>query len=138
MMKSLQLGILMGIAVLFMVSSCATVPTEPLAPGEVRLLRIHFPEIRVIKGNFSYLVNLNFEADGKPEITRACFFWSGDGPYCYKVVDAQYGWGTLKVDLPIPSPPYGGFYTLKGYIVYMKDGRSQRTNIVETMVEVVK
>ena len=137
-MKSLLLGVLMGMAVLFMVSSCATVPTEPLASGEVRLLRIHFPEIRVIKANFSYVVNVNFEADGRPEIARACFYWSGDGPYCYKVTDVNYGWGTIKVDLPIPSPPSGGFYTLKSYVIYMKDGRSQRTNIVEALIEVVK
>ena len=36
-MKSL-IGVLMGVVVVVLVFSCATVPKEPLAPGEVRLL----------------------------------------------------------------------------------------------------
>jgi len=78
---------LMGGTIL-LASSCATAPT-PLAPGEVRLLRIDVPNEVGIKKSLPFTVNIVFEADGKPQIKTACFSFSGDGPYCSKVLDVS-------------------------------------------------
>ena len=134
-MKSMLIVVLMGVAVLLMVPSCATVSTKPLAPGEVRLLGINIPEIGDLRANLQFPVNLSFEADGRPEITTACFFWSGDGPYCYKVTDVNYGSGTIKVDFRSTSNP--GSYTLESYAHYVRDGRTMQTNVVRTQISVV-
>jgi len=134
-MKSILIGVLMGVAVLLMVSSCATVSTEPLAPGEVRLLGINIPESGGLITNLRYVANINFEADGRPEITRACFSWSGDGPYCFKVTNVNYGWGTIKVDFK--STPNPGTYTLESYVLYIRDGRTRPTNVVSTYISVI-
>ena len=80
MMKSILMTILKGVTVLLMVSSCATVPSEPLGSGEVRLLGIHVHEEKNLRTNIPFLVTIKFEADGKPEIDKACFYWSGNGP----------------------------------------------------------
>jgi hypothetical protein len=134
-MKPIFMVVLMAVAVLFMVPSCATVSTKPLAPGEVRLLGINTPEIGELRANLQYLVNISFEADGRPEITRACFSWSGEGPYCFKVTDVNYGSGTIKVDFR--SPANTGHYTLESYVLYIRDGRTRSTNVVRTYVSVI-
>jgi len=54
-------------AVLLGISSCATVPAKPLSTGELRL-SISVPEKENIKVHFPFVVNINFEADGNPEI----------------------------------------------------------------------
>jgi len=49
-MRSTLIAILVGGVVILSISSCATVPTEPLASGELRLLSIRVPmneDIRV-------------------------------------------------------------------------------------------
>jgi hypothetical protein len=55
-------------AVLLGISSCATVPAKPLSTGELRLLSMSVPEKENIKVHFPFVVNINFEADGNPEI----------------------------------------------------------------------
>jgi hypothetical protein len=50
MMMFIRIGFLTGVIVLLLVCSCATVPTAPLASGELRLLSMHVPmkeDIRV-------------------------------------------------------------------------------------------
>ena len=99
---------------LILASSCATVPTEPLASGELRLLSLQVPMKEDIKVNFPFVVNINFEADGKPEIRTACFSFSGDGPYCVKVTDVSYGPpGTIKV---LVRPKNSGSHSLESYV----------------------
>jgi len=134
-MKSLTIPALMIGAVLLIVSSCATVPTEPLASGELRLLKMDVPQKEDIRERLPFVVNISFEADSKPEIVTACFFWSGQGPYCSKVTNVTYGApGTIKVHL---RPRNAGPYTLEAYTVYMKDGKTQSTNVVGTHIRVI-
>jgi hypothetical protein len=134
-MKSIFMVALMGVAFLFMASSCATVSTKPLASGEVRLLRIDIPEIGDLRANLQYPVDISFEADNRPEITRACFSWSGDGPYCFKVTDVNYGSGKIRVDFR--STSNSGSYILRSYVLYVRDGRTTKTNSVATRVSVI-
>ena len=135
MVKLRSIFVLMGGAILLIASSCATVPTEPLASGELRLLRIDVPQRDDIRERLPFVVNINFEADGKPEIVTACFYWSGSGPYCSKVMDVTYGSpGTIKVQL-LPRTP--GPCALESYVVYRKDGKTELTNVVGTHIRVI-
>lgn len=128
MMKSILISFLMGVAVLLGISSCATVPTEPLGPGELRLLRMEVPENGNLILGLLYSVNISFEADGNPEIIRACCTYSGDGPYCYRVKDIKYGSpGNFSVQF---SNSYADSQRLECYAEYVRDGKRRRTNAV--------
>lgn len=117
------------------VSSCATTPTGSIAPGELRLLEMDIPHEVSIRRNLPFVVNISFEADGKPEIRSACFNWSGDGPYCYKVSDVNYGPpGTIKVE---PLARASGLYALETYVLYIRDGKTQRTKVISTQINIV-
>jgi hypothetical protein len=117
------------------VFSCATAPTGPIAPGEVGLLKIDIPHEGSIKRSMPFVVNINFEADGKPEIRSACFNWSGDGPYCYKVADVNYGFPrTIRVE-PLAKEP--GSYALETYVNYVREGRTQRTKVISTQINII-
>jgi hypothetical protein len=130
---ALLISVLMG-GVILLVSSCATAPIGPLVPGEIRLLRIDVQHEESIKGNFPFVVNINFEADGKPEIRTACFYWSGDGPYCFKVIDVNYGSpGTIKVE---PRAKSFGSYVLETYVLYIRDGKTQPTKVISSPINI--
>jgi hypothetical protein len=131
-MRAVLIGVLMGVGV-FMVSSCATVPPEPLVQGELRLLEMNFVEIAAIRQGVDHQVDIKFEADGRPEVTRACFYWSGDGPHCTNVKDVSYGSGIINVIVPAPLK---GAYVFKAYVYYMRDGKTLRSNPVETPVHI--
>jgi hypothetical protein len=130
-MKGALISILMSAAILLAISSCATVSKEPLEPGELRLLSMDVPENGNLKTNIEYRVSLKFKADGNPEIRRACFFWSGDGPYCVRVKDVKYG-SDAYVEVPIYGPD--GQYRLDCYVEYVREGRTRRTNTVNSYV----
>ena len=129
-MKLILEAVLMNIAVLLVISSCSTVPTKPLAPGELRLLSMHVSEEENIKVNIPFVVNIKFEADREPEIRAACFYFSGDGPHCFKVTDVSYGSpGTIKIQIHTNDL---GFGHLNCYVGYIRDGKIQPTNVINT------
>ena len=130
-MKSLLVAILMGF-VLFGISSCATVPAEPIGPGELRLLSMRPSEGgNWVTGNL-YSVTVNFQADGHPEISRACCYWAGNGPYCYQAKYITYGSpGDFTVVL---STGYEGSTRLECFADYVRDGKKRRTNSVTSYV----
>jgi hypothetical protein len=120
---------------MLIVSSCATVPIEPLASGELRLLSMRVPMKEDIRASFPFVVNISFEADGKPEIRTACFYFSGDGPYCSKITDVNYGSpGTIRIQLRANNP---GPSVLESYVLYIRDGKIQPTNVVDTHFRVI-
>ena len=130
-MKLILIAILMGIGVLLVISSCATAP-KPLASGELRLLDMHISESDKIKANIPFLVDINFEADGQPQIRSACFYFSGDGPRCLKVTDVIYGssrTGTMKVETKTNN---AGSIHLECYVTYIRDGKIEATNVIGT------
>jgi hypothetical protein len=134
-MRSTWVTVLVGGVVILLSSSCATVPTEPLTSGELRLLGMHVPMKEDIRVNFPFAVNINFEADGKREIRTACFSFSGDGPYCYKVMDVNYGSpGTIKVQVRAKN---SGSQALESFVYYIRDGKVQPTNIVNCNIRVI-
>jgi hypothetical protein len=130
-MKSL-IAVLMGVVIMLLVFSCATVPTGPLAPRELRLLSMQVPS-RITVG-FPYELIMIFRADGKPEISKACCSWSGGGPYCFKARNLKYGSpGNFIIELP-PADP--GTYTMECYAEYLRDGETQRTNAISSQITV--
>jgi len=134
-MMFIRIAFLTGVIVLLLVCSCATVPTAPLASGELRLLGLQAPQREDIRVNFPFVVNINFEADGKPEIRTACFYFSGDGPYCIKVTDVNYGSpGTVKLQVRAKN---SGSHALESYAYYIRDGKVQPTNVVNCNIRVI-
>ena len=114
------------------ISSCATVPNKPLAPGELRLLSLLVPEKENIKLNAPFTVNILFEAEGRPEVRAACFTLSGDGPHCSKVTDVDYGSpGTIRLQIRTRNP---GSRLLEGYVLYIRGEKVQATNVVSTYI----
>ena len=126
-MKLILMVVLMGVAVLLITSSCATAP-KPLAPGELRLVGVRVPKDENIKVNIPFLVNINFEAGGQPEIRAACFSFSGDGPHCSKVTDVVYGSpGAIQVETHTKN---SGSIQMECYVTYIRDGKLEATNVI--------
>jgi len=130
-MKLILIAVLIGVGVLLVISSCATAP-KALAPGQLRLLDMRILESDKIKANIPFVVIINFEADGQPQIRAACFYFSGDGPRCLKVTDIIYGsagTGAMKVETKTNN--YGPI-SLECYVTYLRDGKIEATNVLHT------
>jgi hypothetical protein len=125
-MKGILTPILICVAILLAISSCTIV-----RKGELRLLDMEIPYRERLRSDVQFWVRVNFEADGSPEIRRACFYWSGDGPYCVNVRDVVYG-SFAYFDVPL-SARYGSSI-LQCYVEYIRDGEIQRSNAVASYV----
>ena len=132
-MKSLM-GVLIGVVILLLVFSCATVPKEPLASGEVRLLSMDVLGTG-LEANISFAVNIFFEAAGNPEIKRACFYELRQRPYCSDVSDVSYFTLGTKRAFQVRLPGIGpGSHRVECYAEYIRDGETRRTNVVFTQI----
>jgi hypothetical protein len=137
-MKAGLVGVLMSVAILLAVSSCATVSKEPLAPGQLRLLGASIPGSGVVYLGTPSEVKITFEADGRPTMRRVCFFlsWSGEGPFCYAVrpKDVEFtSPGSLRAILPPPSK--SGPSRLECYVEYWRDSKILRTNVIHFSID---
>lgn len=130
-MRSVLISILLSGIVLSIGSSCATVPKEPLAPGEVRLLSIEVLGSGVKEGA-AIPVNVFFEGEGKVEIKKACFYESREKQYCFDVSYVTLGTKrAFQVYLPgIKS----GSYRVECYAEYVRDGETRKTNVEATQI----
>ena len=148
-MKLIFKAVLMSIAVLLVISSCATITEgpegthlslgkkEPSSGGELRLLSVDVPQSGNLSANVEYWTTINFEADPRPEIRRACFNFSGDGQSCVdvKAKDVTYGsHAYFRVPIHVPL----GTKRIDCYAEYIRDGKTQRTNTVTYYVVVLK
>ena len=133
--KSISIALLAMALGFLGISSCATAPNKPLVAGELRLLSVVVPEKDTIKLHLPFTVNLSFEADGKPEVRAVCFTLSGDGPHCSKVTYVDYGSpGTIQVQARTKNP---GSRLLEGYVLYLRDGKVEPTNVVSTYLPLI-
>jgi hypothetical protein len=133
-MKSMLMGVIMGAVMLLTIFSCATVPTEPLGPGEVRLLAVNFPDPGEVKQRGRCVVNIEFETAGNSEITRVYVGWGGSRSHYIDKINVNYANRLITVD--IPTPDSVGSYGIKTYVYYARDGKIQQSNVVETSVNV--
>ena len=125
-MKRISTLILMSVVILLAISSCTMV-----GKGGLRLLSMEVRDSERLRTNVQFWVRINFEADGNPEIRRACFYWSGDGPYCVNVKDVEYG-SIAYFEAPLYAR-YGSSI-LQCYVEYVRDGEIQRSNAVASFV----
>ncbi len=117
------------------ISSCATTSSKPFVPGELRLLSLAVPDKENIKLNSPFTVDILFEAEGRPEVRAACFTLSGDGPHCSKITYVDYGSpGTIRLQIRTRNP---GSRLLEGYVLYVRDGKVQATNVVSTYIRLI-
>ena len=121
-MKRMFAPVLMSVALLLAISSCIT-----LKKGELRLLDMEIQDSTRLRTNVQFWVRVNFEADGNPEIRRACFYWLGDGPYCVNVKEVEYG-SFAYFDVPLEAR-YGSSI-LQCYVEYLRDEKIERSNAV--------
>jgi hypothetical protein len=133
-MKSTIISILLGGIVWVGASSCATVPKEPLAPGEVRLLSIEALGAG-IEANSSFPVNIFFEAADNPQIKRACFYESGNEPSCFELSDASHAILGTKKAFQVYLPGLNvGSHRVECYAEYVQAGERRKTNVVFTEI----
>ena len=125
-MKRISTLILMSVVILLAISSCTMV-----GKGGLRLLSMEVRDSERLRTNVQFWVRINFEADGNPEIRRACFFWTGDGPYCVNVKDVEYG---SIAYFQVPLYARFGPDSLQCYVEYVRDGEIQRSNAVASFV----
>ncbi len=131
-MKSILISVLIGAAVLLGISACATVRTEPLGEGELRLLKMRVSEMGIVRLGHPYKFNISFEADGHPEIIRAICFCSGDGPYPYRVQDVEYGSeANFALYLSACQPEV---QVMKCSVDYVRNGKRTRSNFVSLSI----
>jgi len=135
-MKSILITILLGGIVLLGASSCATVPKEPLASGELRLLSMDvLGGGGTVSENSSFAVNVFFEAAGNPQIKKVCFSESGEGPYCFDVSDISYLTLGAKTAFQVRLPGVSvGSHRVECYAEYIRDGEARKTNVVFTQI----
>ena len=125
------LSVLMCLAVLLVISSCAT--TEPLREGELRLLKMQVPENGNLKFSGSYRFIINFESDGSAEIIRAVCTCQDSGPRVYRAEDVRYGSKLGNFSLWLSACDYGS-HRLECYVDYVSDGKRQRSNSVYSLI----
>ena len=132
-MRSVLIGMLLSGIVLSIASSCATVPKEPLAPGEIRLLSMEALGSGIKEGA-AFPVNVFFEGEGRVEIKRACFYESEERQYCSDV--SYVTWGTKRVfQVYLPSTKAGS-YRVECYAEYVRNGEIRRTNVIATQISI--
>jgi len=134
-MRSILIAVLLSGVVLLIASSCATVPTKPLASGELRLLSMDVVGSGGVEADVSFAVNVFFETAGKPEIKRACFYESGEEPYCFDVSALSYvTLGTKRAfQVYLPGIRVGSHW-VECYVEYIRDGETRKTNAIATQI----
>ena len=132
-MRPALIGMLLSGIVLATVCSCATVPKEPLAPGEIRLLSVEVLGSGIKEGA-AFPVNVFFEGEGRVEIKRACFHESKERQYCSEV--SYITLGTKKAfQVYLPSTKAGS-YRVECYAEYVRNGEIQKTNVITTQISI--
>ncbi len=129
MMRS-QFTLLIGVAVLFLISSCAS--TEPLREGELRLLRMYVPENGNLRIGHDYRFGFTFESDGSVEITRVVCTCANEVPHAYKP-DVRYlsKGGDFSLWL---SACTGESQRLTCHADYVSGGKRQRSNSIYSLI----
>ena len=148
-MKLLLKAVLMNIAVLLVISSWATITEgqrgyfnwdsqkEPSSRDEVKLISMDIPLSADVSADVEYWATINFKANSKAEIRRACFNFSGGGQYCIDVQAKNVTYGShphFRVPIRVPV----GTKRIDCYAEYIRDGETYRTITVTYHVIILK
>ena len=87
-----------------------------------------------IKAGSYYPVALSYEVSGEPYLVNACYLWSGEGPYCFKVTNKKEDFKIVS-RLRTKNP---GKYKLEGFVKYKSGGQYKESNHVFATIEVVR
>lgn len=129
-MKRILALILMGVFLLLAISSCALV-----GKGELRLLNMEILNRDRLRTNAQFWVRVNFEAEGQPEIRRACFYWTADGPHCVPVPVKDIVHGSVAY-FEVPLYARFGTNSLQCYVEYLRNEKIERSNAVASSIDV--
>lgn len=124
-------SVLMGAAVLLLISSCAT--TQPLGEGELRLLKMRAPENANLRLGIPYKFIIDFESDGSAEIIRAVCTCADTGPRPYKAEDVRYGSKGENFSVWLSACNYES-QRMECYVDYVSEGKRRRSNAVYCLI----
>jgi hypothetical protein len=149
LIKLILKAILMKIAILLVISSCAPIIEVPEGPSfslgrkepsgrdELRLLSMDVSLSENLSAKVEYWATINSEANHQPDIHKTCFNFSGDGQSCVdvQVKDVTYGSHShFRVPIHVPV----GTKRIDCYAEYIRDEKIHRTNTVTYYVIVLK
>jgi hypothetical protein len=123
--------ILMSVVLVLAIASCTMV-----RKGELRLLNMEIYDPERLRTNVQFWARVNFEADGQPEIRRACFYWTGDGPHCVPVPVKDILYGSVAY-FEAPLSARFGTNSLQCYVEYLRDEKIERSNAIASSIDVV-
>lgn len=123
--------ILLTVVVLSVICACAT--TQPLAEGELRLLKMQVPENGNLRVNRDYRFIFNFESDGSAEITRAVCVYADTRARAYQPENVRYGSRRGSFSLWLSSSTLES-QQLECYVDYVSGGKKRRSNSVYGLI----
>lgn len=71
--RRIMSSVLVTVIALLFISGCTLIQAINPPPSELRLLRLHMPQIT--EEDLPYDIAVTFEAEGRPPIKKACFRW---------------------------------------------------------------
>ena len=126
-------SVLAGIGLL---SACqaSKIGTGPAADAAPTLTLSTLVVDKDLKAGVSHQVSMPYEVSGEGSIVvqQACFWWSGEGPYCFSAQDDTAN-KTVSVTLRTNNP---NTYRLAGYVKYESNGWDKSTNTVSQIINV--
>ncbi len=123
-----KFGLLVLVSMVF-TAACATIPTGPLAGGEMRVATLKVPQ-KVKAGEFYETVFEGVQKEGMLTLKDACFHWDQEGPYCFPLREVD---GKVVARLRTRNPRT---YTLSGYVRYTHEGKARESNEVSVTLHV--
>ena len=121
-------AILVPLLAVLAVAACQTMPLG----DEVRLTKLVVSDN--LRDGIPYTVTMPYQTTGgnRFSVRKACFTWSGEGPYCFPVRDDP----NVKEFSARLHTGSRGSYNLRGYVEYLVFGEKKRSNTVGTMIVV--
>ena len=117
---------------LTIISACimALIGASGAAAGSLRLTTLNVDS--QLRAHVPYWATMPYTHKGTITITKACFRWSGEGPYCFGF-DHNQAAKTVSVSLKTRNP---NTYTLEGFVEYETDGKRVQSNKVRKKITV--
>lgn len=120
-------GLVVGLAVAMLVTATSTLAGHSAA-NEINLRSLEVPAS--LQAGVPYEARLPYTKTGSPRVTKACFLWSGEGPYCFS---ARVSESTIRARLRTNNP---NRYRLEGFVEYRAGGQIKHSNRVTATIRV--